>query len=244
MMLAAWGGLGLAMPVQAQSAGTPRVLEPVWGARAECPAMIERLQRGFTERSAEAYLQAARLYELGECLPRSEPKAAEFLDQAARLGSALAARQLAVRFARGRGVPQSYLLAGAWLAGKGVSEEQLGPWDYSIGYAHAVASAVLDSVLWPVAAFGPKAEVWLVVEVNALNPRAVSLRLTGERTAAQETLRAQLAAAFDVAATRALGWLAPADPQWLVPAWVAVPLVVRMTEDRRVDLRDDEPVLR
>jgi hypothetical protein len=47
-----------------------------------------------------------------------------------------------------------------------------------------------------------------------------------------------------VAASRALGWLPSADPQWLVAARVAVPLALRMTEDRRIDVREDEPVLR
>jgi hypothetical protein len=236
--------IALVPSTRAEPSANPPALELPWGASAECAAKIATLRRDLSAHSAVAYMQAARLHERGDCVARNVSKVAEFLGEAVRLGSTAAARQLALRFAFGRGVPQSYANAGAWLSGKGVSDEGLEPWDYSIGYAYAVAGAALESLEVPQDAVEPRAEVRLVLEVNAIAPRLPALRLTGEAASVQEPLRARLAAAFDAAASRALAWLAPTDPTLLVAARVSVPLLLRPADGGRFELIDDDPLLR
>jgi len=233
------------LPLLWAQAQTPSAALVVpWGAGAECPALMAALNADLVAGGAEAHRRAADLYEQGRCLPPNETQAMSHLIKAARQGDAAAARRVALRFARGRGVPQSYATAGAWLAGKGVSDEPLEPWDYSIGYAHAVAGAALDAVLYPVEAIAPDTELTLVLEVQAQQPQAAVLRLTGERSAAKEALRSQLAAAFQVAVLRAVERLQPVEPSLLVPARVALPFALRLGEPGRIDVREQEPVLR
>ena len=123
--------------------------DPAAAPDAYCTEVLASLNRDLAARKPEAFLAASTFYETGQCVVRSDERSLEFLGQAARGGSAQGVRRLARRFALGQGVPQSYSNAGAWLAGKGASDEALQPWDYSIGYAYAVLSEVLASVKYP-----------------------------------------------------------------------------------------------
>lgn len=210
-----------------------------------CKPQIEALNRGLLDKKRpEAFLAAARFHETGYCVERSEAKAAEYLGHAARAGSALGARRLAGKFARGKGVPQSYATAGAWLTGKGTTKEPLVAWDYSIGYAYAILGEVLATVRYPVAALKPAAEAAFVVEIDASLVRSISLRPTANDAAANADLYAALQAAFDARLPEALKTLVPPDPKFLVRARVAVPVSVRLNDQAALDVLEDEPILR
>jgi hypothetical protein len=214
------------------------------GADKTCELALDAMNRGLAERRVEAYLSAARFHESGYCVVRSDAKAAEYLGFAARAGSALGARRLARKYERGEGVPQSYASAGAWLTGKGASEEPLAPWDYSIGYAHAVLGEVLATTRLPVGAFRPGVEAAFVVEVDALRARQVNLRPTAQDEVAQRALYQALATAFNARVPDALKRLAPPDPKFLVRASVTVPMAVRLNDKNSLDVLEDEPILR
>lgn len=218
---------------------------PVPPSAALCKPQIEALNRGLLDKKRpEAFLAAARFHETGYCVERSEAKAAEYLGHAARAGSALGARRLAGKFARGKGVPQSYATAGAWLTGKGTTKEPLVAWDYSIGYAYAVLGEVLATVRYPVEALKPEAEAAFVVEIDASLMRSISLRPTAQDAATNAELYAALQAAFDARLPEALKALAPPEPKFLVRARVAVPVSVRLNDKAALDVLEDEPILR
>ena len=212
---------------------------------ATCKATIEALNRGLLDtKRVEAFLAAARFHETGYCVQRSEAKAVEYLGHAARAGSALGARRLAGKFARGQGVPQSYATAGAWLAGKGTTKEPLVAWDYSIGYAYAVLSEVLATVRYPVEVLKPPIEAAFVVEIDALLVRNVGLRPTAEDAASRPELYAALQASFNDRLPEALKSLPPPESKFLVHASVAVPMSLRVSEKAALDVLEDEPILR
>ncbi len=218
--------------------------DPAAAPSAQCVELLEALNRELAARRPEAFLRASNYHESGQCVERSDARALEFLAQAARAGSALAVRRLSRRFALGQGVPQSYSNAGAWLAGKGASNEPLLAWDYSIGYAFAVLSEVLASVQYPTGAMRGPLEAAFVLEVDALRARQISLRPTTEDAAARADLYAALAAAVNARVPEVVKALAPPDPKLLVNARVAVPVGLRYKGEGALDVLEDEPILR
>ena len=211
---------------------------------AACASAVATLNRDLRDRkNVDALLAAASLHEAGHCVERSDAKAAEYLGQAARAGSAVGARRLARKFATGQGVPQSYANAGAWLDGKGVSNEALGAWDYSIGYAYAVLTELLARVHYPVDALAPQTEAAFVVEINALLARTLELRPTAPDAAARGPLYAAVQAAFAAALPTALAALPAPDPKLLVVARVTQPVSLRLDDRASLDVLVDEPLL-
>lgn len=245
LALAAPAPQALAQAAPPSPAAPPaRWLEPQWGAPKACLAQLNQLRRPPQEAPAEDLLLAARLLEAGDCVVRDNTRALRFYAQASQLGSAEAARQLALRFGQGRDVTQSYANAGAWLAGKGTTDEAIESWDYSIGFAYTLARAVLDRLRFPRDGWPPGQEISFAIEVNALEPTRVRLRMTGEPSAAFDALRAAVTAALQPAATLALAQLAPRLPEHLVEARVTLPAVVRRAEPERFEVTEREPVLR
>lgn len=225
-----------------QPPSTARLLEPVWGAPPHCAAMINALNQRAADARVEDFLAAGLVLETSDCVARNEARASQFYSQAARRGNAPAARRLAVLFGAGRGVPQSYANAGAWLTGKGGSNENIEPWDYSIGYAYTLIATTLERLRYPQDSWAEGAMLVLAVEADARAGGRVRWRLTGEATAA--ALMTPLAAAFDVASAAALARIAPADPRYLVAARVTLPIVVRRDGGDRFVVTEQEPLLR
>lgn len=222
----------------------PVVRDPSVGASEQCIEITAALNRELASRRVEAFLAAANLYETGQCVERNDARALEFLAQAARGGSPQGVRRLARRFAWGQGVPQSYSNAGAWLAGKGASNEPLQPWDYSIGYAFAVLSEVLATVQYPTAALRATKEAAFVLEVDAVRPRQINLKPTAEDAAANAGLYAALATALNARVPEVVKALPSPDPALLVSARVAMPVALRLRGEGALDVLEDEPILR
>lgn len=218
--------------------------DPAAPADAYCNEVLASLNRDLAARKAEAFLAASTFYETGQCVGRSEARSLEFLAQAARSGSAQGVRRLSRRFALGQGVPQSYSNAGAWLAGKGASNEPLQAWDYSIGYAYAVLSEVLASVRYPAGDLRGASEAAFVLEVDAMRPRQINLKPTVEGADPRTELYAALAAAFNARAPEIVKALPPPDPKLLVNARVAMPVALRFKSGGAIDVLEDEPILR
>jgi hypothetical protein len=211
---------------------------------AYCNEVLGSLNRDLTARKPEAFLAASTFYETGKCVGRSDARSLEFLAQAARSGSAQGVRRLARRFALGQGVPQSYSNAGAWLAGKGASDELLQPWDYSIGYAYAVLSEVLAVVKYPAGALRGATDAAFVLEVSALRARQISLKPTVDGSDTQTELYASITAAFNARLPDVVKALPSPDPKLLVNARVAMPVALRFKGDGGVDVLEDELILR
>ena len=230
------------------------IAEPAWGqaikrdpaapADAYCNEVLASLNRDLTARKPEAFLAASTFFDTGQCVARSDARSLEFLAQAARTGSAQGVRRLARRFALGQGVPQSYSNAGAWLAGKGASNEPLQPWDYSIGYAYAVLSEVLASVRYPAGDLRGASDAAFVIEVDALRARQINLKPTVDGADPKTELYAALAAAFNARAPDVVKALPPPDPKLLVNARVAMPVSLRFKGGGTIDVLEDEPILR
>ena len=218
--------------------------DPAAGGDARCTEVLAALNRDLATRRADAFLAASGYYESGDCVGRSDARALEFLAQAARSGSAQAVRRLSRRFALGQGVPQSYSNAGAWLAGKGASNEALVSWDYSIGYAFAVLSEVLATVNYPAGALRGATEAAFVLEIDALRAGQIHLRPTAEGADPQAELYAALAAAFNARLPDVVKALTPPDPQLVVTARVAMPVALRFKGAGAIDVLEDEPILK
>jgi hypothetical protein len=213
-------------------------------ADAQCTEVLAALNRDLAARRAEAFLVASNYYETGYCVGRSEARALEFLAQAARSGSPQGVRRMSRRFALGQGVPQSYSNAGAWLAGKGASNEELQPWDYSIGYAYAVLSEVLASVQYPAGALRGASEAAFVLELDALRPRQIGLKPTTDVAGTQAELYSSIHAAFNARLPEVVKALPSPDPKLLVNARVAMPVALRFKGAGAIDVLEDEPILR
>ena len=218
--------------------------DPAAPADAQCTEILAALNRDLAVRKAEAFLAASDFYASGQCVGRSDARSLEFLAQAARSGSAQGVRRMSRRFALGQGVPQSYSNAGAWLAGKGASNEPLQDWDYSIGYAYAVLSEVLAAVQYPAGDLRGASEAAFVLEVNALRPRQISLKPTVEGADHQTELYVALAAAFNARLPEVVKALPSPDPKLLVNARVAMPVALRFKGAAGIDVLEDEPILR
>lgn len=239
------GGVALLLCAVAELAwGQAVKRDPAAPADAYCNEVLGSLNRDLAARKPEAFLAASTFYETGQCVGRSDARSLEFLAQAARSGSAQGVRRLARRFALGQGVPQSYSNAGAWLAGKGASNEPLQPWDYSIGYAYAVLSEVLAVVQYPPGALRGATEAAFVLEVNALRARQISLKPTVDGSDTQTELYAAITAAFNARLPEVVKALPPPDPKLLVNARVAMPVALRFKGGGAIDVLEDEPILR
>ena len=152
--------------------------------------------------------------------------------------------RLARRFGLGRGVPQSYANAGAWITGKGRSDEALEAWDYSIGYAYTIVAELLAGVRYPARAGAQPAETSFVVEIDARRPTQVALRMTDGETNPAGRLDLALEQAFRARLAQTVPWLAPADPRWVVAASVAVPVSIRYRSPTDVAVFEGELLLR
>jgi hypothetical protein len=241
LALLLWGFVPAA---HAQALAPVPALEPVWGAPAHCPVMLQRLNQRASQPQSEDYVAVGQLLEAGDCVVRNEARASQFYGQAALRGNPIATRRLALLFGTGRGVPQSYANAGAWLAGKGGTEERIEAWDYSIGVAYTLITATLESVRYPADAWPAGLTLALAIEADAQRPRAVGWRVTGERTPQTDALAAPMAAAFDAATVQALARMAPVDSKYKVAARVTLPITVQRERAGRFVVTEQEPLLR
>ena len=149
---------------------------------------------------------------------------------------------LARRFGLGRGVPQSYANAGAWLTGKGRTDEPLDPWDYSIGYAYTIVAELLGGVRYPPRAPEQPVDASFVVEIDAQRPTQVSVRMTAPGSSAG--LDVALEQAFRARLAQTLPWLARPDPRLVVAARIAVPVSIRYRSPTDVAVFEGEQILR
>lgn len=228
----------------AQPLAPLRPFVPVWGAPTHCAAMLERFNQKASQPQIEDYVAVGQMLEAGDCVVRNEAQASQFYGQAARRGNAMAARRLAALFGSGRGVPQSYANAGAWLAGKGGTDERIEPWDYSIGVVYTLIAATLESVRYPKDAWPAGFTLTLAIEADTQRPDKVGWRLTGERTPQTDALAAPIGEAFDAATAQALTRMAPADSKYRVAARVIVPITVRREGVGRFVVTEQEALLR
>lgn len=209
-----------------------------------CESSLTALNKGLSERSAVALFEAAAVLDAGRCVKRDEAQAAQYLKEAAKRGNRQAALRLARKFGRGSGVPQSYANAGAWTAGKGVSDEPIEAWDFSIGFAYTLLSEVLAGVDFPALAAAGSKELHFVVEIDARQPARINFRRTSPAVAGSAEQDAALAKAFDARLADVLKWMPPVDRELIVPARVSVPMSIRYDTPTELSVLDDEPVLR
>jgi len=233
-VLALFGASAGASAQEAPAADTPR----------SCAAVLAELNAGLQQRRADAMLAAAALHEAGRCVAKDDAKAVQYLGEAARAGSRVAAARLARRFGRGWGVPQSYANAGAWITGKGASDDRIDAWDYSVGYAGTVAKELLAAVRYPPQAPGQPSELSFVIEVDVLNPTRIAFRTTSDPVEGSTALATSLEAAFRGRIAEVLSWLEPPDSRLIVPARVAIPVKVHYVSVQEVAAFEGEPILR
>jgi hypothetical protein len=146
-----------------------------------CDGIIPAVNTGMEQGYLNAFLLAAELFDGGLCLGKNPERAAGLLDSAARKGSSVAEQRLALKFALGEGVPQSYAMAGAWFFGKGQGTAALTKEDYSRGYAAAIVSLAMRNVYVPRAAAEVGAGADLAVELNPLRPLDAAIAVTSRR---------------------------------------------------------------
>ncbi len=234
----------IAAESRAQVPPPVRFLEPVWGAPAHCAAKLEQVNRGAGQPRPEDLLAVGQMLESGECVLRNDARAAQFYGQAARSGNAAAARRLALLFGAGRGVPQSYANAGAWLAGKGASDERIEPWDYSIGLAYTLIAASLEQLRYPQEEWPAGLALSLAIEADTQRPGKIGWRFTGEPAAKTEGLARPIDRAIDAAVAQALLRMAPADPRYRVAARVTLPITVQHETGARFVVTEHDALLR
>jgi hypothetical protein len=231
-------------PAAQPAAAAPRLLEAVWGAPAHCPATVSALNARLSDPRGDDLLAIGRQFDAGECVLRDEARASQFYSEAARRGSAEASRRLAALFGTGRGVPQSYANAGAWLAGKGGTDEAIEPWDYSVGVAFTLISATLDQLRFPTNAWPTGLEVKLALDADARQSGKLWWHFVGGEPSTVEALRAPLGDAMQLASTQAFARMAPVVPKYLVPARVTLPISVQRGGDDRFIVAAHDPLLR
>lgn len=209
-----------------------------------CRKEVTDLNAALAKRQIEALMAAATALESGRCVARDNRMAAEYLSEAARQGHRPAALRMARKFGRGGGLPQSYANAGAWLAGKGLSEERIEPWDYSVGYAYTVVSTLLSAVTYPPRDPSQPAEMGFVVAIDARQPKRITLRRASAATPATTAWYEALERALQSRLPEVLTWLAPPDPGLVVAASVAIPVSLRYDSPTDLKVLEDEPLLR
>jgi hypothetical protein len=224
----------------AQAASAGAAASPV----VQCEKVLAELNAGLGKKQVEALLAAATLLELGRCVARDDAKAAEYLSDAARSGSRPAALRLARKFGRGAGMPQSYANAGAWVTGKGHSDERIEAWDYSIGYAYTVAAELLAVVQYPRPHAGQPSEVSFAVEIDAARPTRLTFRGTSTPAPGSAALLSAVQRAFDARLAEVVKWLPAPDPKWIVMARVTVPVSIRYDSPTSVAALEDDLILR
>jgi hypothetical protein len=217
---------------------------PSGDAARSCASVLADLNTGLQQRRAEAMLAAATLHEAGRCVAKDDAKAVQYLGEAARAGNRQAVVRLARRFGRGWGVPQSYANAGAWIAGKGASDDRIDAWDYSVGYAATVAKELLAAVRYPPQAPGQPSELSFVVEVDVSNPARIAFRTTSDPAEGSAALAAAIEAAFRGRVAEVLSGLAPPDARLIVPARVAIPVKLQYVSAKEVAAFEGDPILR
>ncbi len=235
---------GFALIAHAQALAPLRPLESVWGAPAHCAGLLARVNQKASQPQTDEYLAVGQMLETGDCVVRNEVHASQFYGQAARRGNTVAARRLALLFGAGRGVPQSYANAGAWLAGKGGTDERIEPWDYSIGMVYTLVAATLENVRYPADVWPAGLALTLAIEADTARPDKVGWRLTGERSPQADALAARIGEAFEAAAAQALTRMAPADSKYRVAARVTLPIKVQREGAGRFVVTEQEALLR
>jgi hypothetical protein len=152
-----------------------------------CDGMVPAVNTGVAEGHLSASLLAAEMFDGGLCVGKDPARAAEVLDDAARKGSPVAAQRLALKFALGDGVPQSYAMAGAWFMGKAQGSAPLTTEDYSRGYAAAIVTLAMRNVQFPRSAAEVGAGADLAVALNPLKPLEAEIAVTSRRSRAPAT---------------------------------------------------------
>jgi hypothetical protein len=226
----------------AQAAVPLRALKAFWGAPAHCVATLEALNGRLGQPAPDDLLNAGLQLDAGECVLRDEYQASQFYAQAARHGNAAAARRVAALFGTGRGVPQSYANAGAWLAGKGATDESIEPWDYSVGLAYTLIASTLEQMRFPLEGWPADVELRLALDADSRQAGKLWWRFVDE-AAAPTALRGPLGAAFDAAAAAARERMAPANPRYVVAARVTLPIVVRRSAETRFVVTEQDLLL-
>jgi hypothetical protein len=211
---------------------------------AGCEKTLADLNAGLGMKQVEALLAAATLLESGRCVARDDGKASEYLSEAARGGSRPAALRLARKFGRGAGMPQSYANAGAWVTGKGHSDDPIEAWDYSIGYAYTVAAELLAVVQYPRPRAGQPSEVSFALEIDASRPTRLTFRATSTPGPGSAELLSAVKRAFDSRLADVVKWLPAPDPKWIVMARVTIPVSIRYDSPTSVAAFEDELLLR
>jgi hypothetical protein len=219
-------------------------LQAAMGSPAHCVATLEALNRRRAAPSAADLRDIGVQFDRGECLVQDAATAAQFYAEAARRGSVPAAQRLAALFGTGRGLPQSYANAGAWLVGKGNSQERIEPWDYSVGLAFTVIAAALEQVRFPADLWPVDMEVQLALGADSRLPGRVEWRLVGDETPRQAAVRAALGQAIESATVTASARMAKPLSQYVVPARVTLPITVRRTGAATFTVTEQDAILR
>lgn len=212
--------------------------------RSPCERTLGAVNAGLAERRPDALLAAAEFLDEGRCMSRDEARAAQYLKEAARAGHRGATLRLARKFGRGSGVPQSYANAGAWVSGKGLSDEAIESWDYAVGYAYTVLGEVLAGVDYPSRSPGPPAELSFVVELDALKPERIVYRRTSPAAAYSAALDTALERALARRLAEVLKWLPAPDRRLLVAARVTIPVSLRYDAANELSAFEGDPLLR
>lgn len=147
-----------------------------------CDGIVPAVNKGIADGFLDASLLAAELFDGGMCVGKDPVRAAEVLDDAARKGSKVAEKRLALKFALGDGVSQSYAMAGAWFFGKGQGNAPLTREDYSRGYAAAILGLAIRHAQFPHAAAEVGAGADLAVALNPLKPLEAAITVTSKRS--------------------------------------------------------------
>lgn len=147
-----------------------------------CDGVVPAVNKGIADGFLNASLLAAELFDGGMCVGKDPVRAAELLADAARKGSKVAEKRLALKFALGDGVSQSYAMAGAWFFGKGQSNAPLTREDYSRGYAAAILGLAVRNAQFPHAAAEVGAGADLAVALNPLKPLEAAITVTSNRS--------------------------------------------------------------
>lgn len=149
--------------------------------RMSCGDLVEAVNRGIEAGSGDASLLASTMFERGHCVKKDPQRAAVQLQLSAAKGNHRAAGRLAMKFALGDGVKQSYATAGAWSSGNGMSSAPLTKADYSQGYAFAVVHQAFRNAHFPAEAVEMQIEADLSVEFNTLKPNEPIVLITSKR---------------------------------------------------------------
>jgi hypothetical protein len=105
------------MPMAAQAQSTPKAdiaLKQIDDD--DCNAAVDTINDGMRAQEPRAFYIAGQLFQNGFCLAQNVPRSIRLYERGAQLGDRESARILALTYARGDGVTQSYREAGRWYA--------------------------------------------------------------------------------------------------------------------------------